>query len=120
MNESLRKSLAPYLDSIKVAFVYGSVAKGTDSASSDIDLMVIGDELNYSDLYAAFQNVEDALSRKVSPMFLSPEDWRRKASEKGSFVSRVSLLPKVFLFGSEQDLGQGLQRTRHSRQDQPA
>jgi predicted nucleotidyltransferase len=115
MNGSLRKSLAPYSNSIKVAFVYGSVAKGTDTVSSDIDLMVIGDELNYSDLYAALQNVEDALSRKISPLFLSPEDWRRKASEKGSFVSRVSLLPKVFLFGSEQGLGQELRGTQHSR-----
>jgi len=102
--ESLRKSLERHVDNIRTAFVYGSVAKGTDTANSDIDLMVIGDKLNYSELYAALQNVESALGRKVSRTFLSPKDWWRKASDKSSFVSKVAALPKIFVFGSEQDL----------------
>jgi predicted nucleotidyltransferase len=104
LTEPLRKSLEPYSDKIKAAFVYGSVAKGMDTARSDIDLMVIGEELSYSELYAALQNVENALGRKVSPTFLSPKDWRRKASDKGSFISKVNALPKIFVFGSEKDL----------------
>jgi predicted nucleotidyltransferase len=104
LTEPLRKSLEPCADKIKTAFVYGSVAKGMDTARSDIDLMVIGDDLNYFELYAALQNVESALGRRVSPTFLSPKDWRRKASEKGSFIGKVKALPKVFIFGSEQDL----------------
>jgi predicted nucleotidyltransferase len=104
LTEPLKKSLEPYSDKIKTAFVYGSVAKGTDTASSDIDLMVIGDALSYSELYAALQDVEDALGRKVSPTFLSLKAWRRKAAEKGSFIGKVKALPKIFVFGSEQDL----------------
>ena len=104
VTEPLEKFLEPHADSIKAAFVYGSVAKGTDTARSDIDLMVIGDELNYSELYTALQNAEDALRRKVSPTFLSPQDWRRKASGKTSFISKINALPKIFVFGSEKDL----------------
>jgi predicted nucleotidyltransferase len=104
LTEPLRKSLEPYSDKIKAAFVYGSVAKGTDTARSDIDLMVIGDELNYSELYAALQNAEDVLHRTVSPTFLSSKRWRRKTSGRGSFVSKVSALPKIFVIGSEKDL----------------
>src|SRR6202165_2379886 len=59
LTEPLRKSLEPYSDKIKAAFVYGSVTKGTDTARSDIDLLVIGDELSYSELYAALQNAEN-------------------------------------------------------------
>ena len=102
--EPIRKSFQPYADKIKAAFVYGSVAKGTDTASSDIDLMVIGDDLNYSELYSASQNAESSLGRKVSPTFLSPTDWQRKISEKGSFINRIGALPKIFVFGSENDL----------------
>ena len=102
--EPLRKSLDPYADRIKAAFVFGSVAKGTDTAQSDIDLMVIGDGLSYSDLYTALQNAESVLQRKVSPIFLTPEEWRRKASLKGSFISTMNALPKVFIFGSENDI----------------
>src|SRR6266436_2204042 len=101
--EPLRRSLEPCSHKIKAAFVYGSVAKGTDTARSDIDLMVIGDELNYSELYNALLNVENALGRRVSPTFLSPKDWRRKVSERGSFVSKINALPKIFVFGSEED-----------------
>jgi predicted nucleotidyltransferase len=104
LTEPLRKSLEPSADKIRAAFVYGSVAKGMDTALSDIDLMVIGEDLNYSELYGALQNVESALGRKVSPTFLSPKDWRRKASEKGSFISKIDALPKIFIFGSEKDL----------------
>ena len=104
VTEPIRKSLQPYSDKIKTAFVYGSVAKGADTASSDIDLMVIGDELNYSDVYSASQNAENSLRRKVSPTFLSPRDWQRKISEKGSVVSKISRSPKIFVFGSEKGL----------------
>jgi predicted nucleotidyltransferase len=102
--EAIKKSFKPYADAIKSAFVYGSVAKGTDTAHSDIDLMVIGDDLNYSDLYTAAQNVESKLRRKVHPLFLSPEDWRRKVSDKGSVFSKISSSPKIFIIGSEKDL----------------
>ncbi len=104
LSEPLRKSLEPHADKIKAAFVYGSVAKGMDTARSDIDLMVIGDELNYAELYAALIGAEDILGRKVSPTFLSPKDWRRKVSDKGSFISKISALPKIFVFGSEKEL----------------
>jgi predicted nucleotidyltransferase len=67
--EPLEKALQPYSNQIKVAFVYGSVAKGSDTAQSDIDLMVIGGELSYSDLYSVLQDAESLLQRKVSPLF---------------------------------------------------
>jgi predicted nucleotidyltransferase len=102
--EPIGKSLQPYAGAIKAAFVYGSVAKGTDTAQSDIDLMVVGDELNYSDLYTAVQSAEDELRRKVNPLFLSLKDWQRKASDRGSVVSKISGSPKIFVIGSEKDL----------------
>ncbi len=102
--EPIRRSFEPYADAIKAAFVYGSVAKQTDTAHSDIDLMVIGDELNYSDLYTAAQHAENRLHRKVNPLFLSQEDWRRKASDRGSIISKIYNSPKIFIIGSEQDL----------------
>jgi predicted nucleotidyltransferase len=120
LTEPIRKSLEPFSDNIKAAFVYGSVAKGRDTAHSDIDLMVIGDELSYSGLYAALQDLEDALGRKVNPTFLFLKDWRRKASKKGSFISKVDALPKIFVFGSQEDLSYEQRGTRQSRKDQPA
>jgi len=102
--EPIRKSLEPYSDKIRAAFVFGSVAKGTDTASSDVDVMIIGDELDYSGLYTALNYAETMLHRKVSPIFLSPHDWKRKAAQKDSFVGKVSVQPKIFILGSEKDV----------------
>ena len=102
--EPIRKSLEPYAGAIKTAFVYGSVAKGTDTARSDIDLIVIGDRLNYSDLYTATQQAEAKLRRKINSTFFTPKDWQRKASDIGSVVNKISVSPKIFIFGSEKDL----------------
>jgi len=108
--EPIKTCFQPYSNAIKTAFVYGSVAKGTDTARSDIDLLVIGDGLNYSDLYTAAQNVERKLRRKVHPLFVSPNDWQRKKSAKGSVFSKISHSPKIFIIGSEKDLNNGQAR----------
>ena len=102
--EPLRQSLDPYADKIKTAFVYGSVARGADTAQSDIDVMVIGEDLTYPDLYDGLQRAENALGRQVNPNFLSPEDWQRKLARKNPFVTKISEQPKIFIFGSEHDL----------------
>jgi predicted nucleotidyltransferase len=115
--EPIKKSFEPYADRIKSAFVYGSVAKGADTAHSDIDLMVIGDGLDYSDLYTAAEDVERKLRRKVNPLFLSPEDWQRKISDKGSVFRKISRSPKIFIIGSEKDFSRGQTGARQPRQD---
>lgn len=104
LGEPLRQSLASYADKIKAAFVYGSVAKGADTARSDIDLMVIGDDLSYTDLYAGLQKAESVLRRCVNPTFLTIDDWRRKASTKDSVIAKINAQPKLFVFGSEANL----------------
>lgn len=104
LSEPLREALEPYSEKIKAAFVYGSVAKKTDTARSDIDLMVLGEDLTYSDLFTALQRAEEVLNRPVNPTFLSPEDWTRKLDQKNPFILKVRNQPKIFVFGSEVDL----------------
>jgi len=120
LTEPLKESLAPHAGRIRTAFVYGSVAKGTDTAQSDIDLMVIGEDLTYADLYAGLEKAETALRRPVNPNFLSPQEWQRKLAQKNSFIARISAQPKIFIFGSEDDLRDGQAGARQSRQDRQA
>jgi predicted nucleotidyltransferase len=107
----LRNALAPLAPQIGVAFVYGSVAKGTDTARSDIDLMVVGDRIAYSDLFKFGLAAEQTLGRKVNPTVLS---WRelRKESKDDGFHSRVLAQPKIFVIGSENELGEPRQARR--------
>jgi predicted nucleotidyltransferase len=100
----LRAALAPLADRIRVAFVYGSIAKGQDRATSDIDLMVIADKLDYADVFSALQTAEAELARTVNPNVMSLADWRRKRSQASGFVSRVAGQPRLFVIGSDDDL----------------
>lgn len=100
----LRAALAPLAGRIRAAFVYGSVAKGTDRAGSDIDVMVVADDLEYAEVFSALQPVESALARTVNPNLMSLAEWRRKRTQAG-FAARIAGQPRLFLLGSDDDLG---------------
>jgi predicted nucleotidyltransferase len=100
----LRAALAPLAGRIRAAFVYGSIAKGLDRATSDIDLMVIADKLDYADVFSALQTAEAELARIVNPNVMSLAEWRRKRSQASGFVSRVAGQPRLFVIGSDDDL----------------
>ena len=102
--EPLRAALAPLATQIKAAFVYGSVAKKEDTASSDIDLMLVSDTLTFSDTILALQAATELLGREVNPNIFTLEDFAKRLKEGGSFVSRVMAQPKVWLIGGEHDL----------------
>ncbi len=104
LKEPLQHALQKYASQIKVAFVYGSVARQADTAKSDIDLLVIGNGLIYSDLYAGLQEAEKILGRPVNPNILDFDEWKRKRADTGSFIQKVISQPKIFILGSEADL----------------
>jgi predicted nucleotidyltransferase len=100
----LHQALAPFAKRMTAAFVYGSVAKRSDTARSDVDLMVISDRLTYSDLFSALQNAERVLARPVNPNIMTRAEWTARRSQAGSFASRIVEQPRLFLIGSDHDL----------------
>jgi predicted nucleotidyltransferase len=104
--DRLRAALEPLKSQILAAFIFGSVAKGTDTANSDIDVMVIADKLDYPQVIEALSKAEDKLGRPVSPSLYTLAEWHRKFSEESGFVKRVMGQPKVFVLGSESEIVQ--------------
>jgi predicted nucleotidyltransferase len=102
--DPLREALTPYRQSIASAFVYGSIAKGRDTAKSDIDVMIIGEGLAYSEVYSSLQKAESVLARPVNPNLVTISDWVRKVKDKSSFVTKIFNQPKLFVFGNEDEL----------------
>ena len=103
--EPLRAALAPLAAQIRAAFVYGSIAKKEDTASSDIDLMLVSDTLTYVDAILALQAATAQLGREVNPNIFTPPDFAKRLKEGGSFVSRVMGQPKIWLIGGLGELG---------------
>ena len=101
----LREALASLAPSIVAAFVYGSVAKRRDTTRSDIDLMVVSDKLTYADVYGALEAAGAKLGRTINPTVYSRKELTRRVKEGNAFIKRVLEQPKVWVIGSENDLG---------------
>ena len=100
----LRTALNAVADRIELAFVFGSVAKGTDTATSDIDLMVVTETLSYADLFEGLAAAEQVLGRKVNPTLYTSDALAEKVRTENNFVLRVLSQPKIFLIGAEDAL----------------
>ena len=103
----LCRALSGFAGSIGYAFIYGSVAKDTDTAASDIDVMIIGEGLTYSGIFEALATAEETLGRKVSPTLFTPAEFTKKRREDNHFVTRVVDQPKIVLSGSEKAIESG-------------
>ena len=103
--EPLREALAPLAARIRAAFVYGSIAKREDTASSDIDLMLVSDDLAYPDLYAALESLSTRLGRTVNPTIYTPQELAKRVKRKEAFATRVLAQPKLWLIGGEDAIG---------------
>lgn len=100
----LRDALAPLADHLHAAFVYGSVAKGRDTASSDIDLMLVSDALTYADAMAALHPLMERLGREINPTLYTRAELHKRIAAGNSFVTRVLAQPRLWLIGNDDAL----------------
>ncbi len=95
----LREALAPLTEQIASAFVYGSMASGEATATSDIDLLVVGD-VDEMALHSALSEAEKRLGRLVNYTLMSRREFDERRSQKGGFLARVLSGQKIVILGS--------------------
>ncbi len=100
LQEPLRTAVASLAGKVIFAMIYGSVAKHTDTSASDIDLLIVSDDLTLEDVYTAVAPAEKLLDRRVSPTLYTPEEFDRRRDRKNPFLVRVLSGPKIILAGS--------------------
>lgn len=97
----LREALRPLSDRLRVAFIYGSVAKQTDTAGSDIDLLLVGESLSLNEVLTLLMPLEAQLGRKINPNCYTPAEYAKRISEPDSFINRVLDQATLSLIGEE-------------------
>ena len=102
----IQAELVPVNEQIDLAFIYGSIARGEDTASSDSDLLVVSDSLAYADLMAVLADAEKSLGRPINPSIYTVEQIRNKLELKNSFLTRLMEQPKLWVKGGEDDIGE--------------
>lgn len=104
LGDVLRAGLASVALEVRAAFVYGSVAKRTDTSMSDIDLMVISDTLAYGDVFSALEQASRTLGRSINPTVYTRSELAKRRAARNSFVVRVLAQPKIWILGGDADL----------------
>lgn len=101
----LRESMAPLSERIDVALVFGSVARGTQSAGSDIDVLVVG-QVGFAELVQALYPVQQTVRREINPVVYSPAEFGERARAGDAFVRGVMEKTNVFVMGDRDDLAE--------------
>lgn len=101
----ISEALLPVDDQIKYGFVYGSIAKGNETAKSDIDLLVVTESsLAYADLMTVLVAAEQSLGRPINPSIYTNEQIKTKLKENNAFITRVMEQPKIWIKGNYNDI----------------
>ncbi len=99
----IRDTLAAFVDQIRLAFIYGSAARGRETGESDVDLMVVG-PITLRKLSVALDPVEKELGREINPTLYTPEQFERGLTEKNHFIRSVLKTELIYLVGTPDDV----------------
>ena len=102
--EPLRQALSPLAQKIDAAFVYGSVATQSDTAASDIDVMVLTSSLTYAEVFESLETAQQTLGRTINPTLISRQQFKKRMKANESFLTRVMSKPKLWIIGGEDAL----------------
>lgn len=101
----VRDALTARREHIDAAFIFGSVARGEETATSDVDVFILGD-LPFVHAVSALAPLQERLGRHLNPVVMRRSDFRKKRRERDNFVERVMREPKLFVIGGPGDIGE--------------
>ena len=93
------------LEGIRVAFIFGSVARGAETSGSDVDVLILGSAA-LGDVVEALHPVQQQLRRDINPKLFTVREWKAKLKARHPFVKDVLAKPKIFLIGDEHELAE--------------
>ena len=101
----LREALAPIAAKIRLAFIFGSVARGKEGASSDIDVLAVG-SASFAAVVEALSPAGERLRRDVNPVVMTKTAFEAKLASHDRFIARVAREPKIFLLGDASEFAE--------------
>lgn len=108
LGDILRQALVPMSDKIRLAFIYGSLARGEETAGSDIDLFLVGDT-TLREVTRLMGPIGRNLGREFNPVVYPPREFRRKVEDRVPFIKEVLEGPKIWLIGNANELARMVQ-----------
>ena len=101
--EGAIKKILLQFKKIEYAFIYGSFATRSEKASSDIDLMIIGNP-DTSTLNEKIAKLEKKIDREINLTLYSASEYKKRKKSKSGFMMELLRNPKIMLIGKQSDL----------------
>ena len=102
LKDVIRDKLTPFHSSIDYAFIYGSVARGTSTAISDVDLMIIGN-VSSRKVAGALSDAGSKLDREINFSIFTVEEFLDRLKKKDHFITALLKEPKIFIIGDSDE-----------------
>jgi predicted nucleotidyltransferase len=99
----LQTALAPLADRIRIAAIYGSVARSEENRASDVDLLVVG-KVTFAEIVSALGQAQKTINREINPTVYPSSEFRSKLLAGHHFLNTVLAKPILFLVGDEREL----------------
>ena len=100
----IKTALQPLDTQISLAFIYGSVARAEDTATSDIDLLVVANDLAYAEIMELLADSEQSLGRTINPTIYGSDQITERLKQENAFLTRVMEQPKLWIKGDVDDI----------------
>ncbi len=100
----LAEHLLPVADQIEFAFVFGSIARGEETANSDVDVLIIG-SIDFAEAVQALYPAQEVLGREINPTIYNQEEFKKRLTTADPFIENVIANPKLFVIGNAHDFG---------------
>ena len=104
ITDIIRQALSPLSEQISWVFIFGSVASGKETATSDIDLMVVGD-VSFTEVVGLLYPAQATLGREINPKIYGMEEWTQMRNNKDAFFKEVMAKPRMDVMGDGHEPG---------------
>jgi len=99
----IQAALAPLADRIRIAAIYGSIARSEEYRGSDVDLLIVG-EATFAEIVSALHQAQSTINREINPTVYPPAEFRSKVGAGHHFLNAVLKEPVLFLVGDKREL----------------
>ena len=99
----IQAALAPLADRIRIAAIYGSIARSEEYRGSDVDLLVVG-EATFAEIVSGLHQAQSTINREINPTVYPPAEFRSKVAAGHHFLNTVLKEPVLFLIGDKREL----------------
>ena len=109
VSDVIKKSLSSKAKKIRLAFIFGSVARSSDDRKSDIDVMVVGN-ISFGKIVDLLSSAEEQLAREINAVVYPEAEFNQKVKSDHHFLKNVLAEEKIFLIGDDSELNRLVER----------